>query len=148
MNSKETLVVRNFGPIKNIEVIVSPVTIFIGPQASGKSTLAKLLTILKYVTLNRQDFLSVEDIKKIFFKYNIDELLKKSTYISFDSDFFTITINQLKFSFELKQDIERSRKELNEMKKQLELIAPDINRLKTLVDEEKVTNESSALLEK
>ena len=35
--------VRNFGPLKNISLDIKDYMIFIGPQASGKSTLAKLV---------------------------------------------------------------------------------------------------------
>ena len=36
------LIVRRFGPIESAEFRLSPLTVFIGPQASGKSTLSKL----------------------------------------------------------------------------------------------------------
>ena len=37
------LIVHNFGPIKNVELEVKDYAVFIGPQASGKSTIAKLI---------------------------------------------------------------------------------------------------------
>ena len=42
----EKLTVENFGPIKKAEIDVTDMMVFIGPQSSGKSTLAKLITIL------------------------------------------------------------------------------------------------------
>ncbi len=44
---KATLKVKNFGPIKDVELDLRDVNVFIGPQASGKSVLAKLYTICK-----------------------------------------------------------------------------------------------------
>ena len=44
---KEKLVVRNFGPITNLDIEIRPLTLFIGTQGSGKSTVAKLLTICR-----------------------------------------------------------------------------------------------------
>ena len=41
----ERLIVRNFGPIQEIEIDLKKVTLLIGPQAAGKSTLAKLAAI-------------------------------------------------------------------------------------------------------
>ena len=41
----ERLVVRNFGPITNLDIEFRRLTLFIGDQGSGKSTLSKLLTI-------------------------------------------------------------------------------------------------------
>ena len=43
----EKLVVRNFGPICDLDIIIRPLTLFIGTQGSGKSTIAKLLTICR-----------------------------------------------------------------------------------------------------
>ena len=46
-----TLKVKNFGPIKDVELDLRDVNVFIGPQASGKSVLAKLFTICKSPSL-------------------------------------------------------------------------------------------------
>ncbi len=43
----EKLIVKNFGPIKDAEIDLKKVTIFIGEQAGGKSTLAKLVAIFQ-----------------------------------------------------------------------------------------------------
>jgi predicted ATPase len=40
------LTVKNFGPLSNIDLEMKDIMVFIGPQASGKSTLAKMLSIL------------------------------------------------------------------------------------------------------
>ena len=37
------LIIRNFGPIKNVDLEILDYNIFIGPQATGKSTIAKAL---------------------------------------------------------------------------------------------------------
>jgi predicted ATPase len=44
---KAKLIVKNFGPLKDIEIEVREMITFIGAQASGKSTLAKLLSIFE-----------------------------------------------------------------------------------------------------
>ena len=44
---KSILHVKNFGPIKDAKLDLRNVNVLIGPQASGKSTLAKLFTICK-----------------------------------------------------------------------------------------------------
>ena len=38
--------VKNFGPLKDVSLDIKDYMIFIGPQASGKSTLAKLVWFL------------------------------------------------------------------------------------------------------
>ncbi len=42
-----TLTIKNFGPIKNFHAPIARLNVLIGPQASGKSTVAKLLYYLK-----------------------------------------------------------------------------------------------------
>jgi energy-coupling factor transporter ATP-binding protein EcfA2 len=40
------LTVKNFGPLTNIDIKIKDIMVFIGPQASGKSTVAKICSIL------------------------------------------------------------------------------------------------------
>ncbi len=49
--SEQTLIVRNFGPIESCELVVKPILCFIGPQASGKSTLSKLIFFCRSLDL-------------------------------------------------------------------------------------------------
>ena len=45
----EKLKIKNFGGIDNAEIMIREITILIGPQASGKSIIAKLLYFFKKV---------------------------------------------------------------------------------------------------
>lgn len=47
--SMERLIVKNFGPIKDVDIEIPRLLVFIGDQASGKSTLGKLIYIFKFV---------------------------------------------------------------------------------------------------
>ena len=38
---KQKIIIKNFGPIEDVEMEIDDFTIFIGPQTSGKSTIAK-----------------------------------------------------------------------------------------------------------
>jgi hypothetical protein len=42
-----TLTIRNFGPIRDAEITVRDLTVFVGPQATGKSLIAQLLYFLR-----------------------------------------------------------------------------------------------------
>ncbi len=44
---EETLTIRNFGPIKDVTLDLRKINIFIGDQGTGKSTVAKVLAVLK-----------------------------------------------------------------------------------------------------
>ncbi|UTA69164.1 AAA family ATPase [Emticicia sp. 21SJ11W-3] len=43
----ERIIIKNFGPIKDVDLQINDFMIFIGPQASGKSTIAKLIYFYK-----------------------------------------------------------------------------------------------------
>lgn len=93
------LIVKNFGPLKDIEIEVREMVAFIGAQASGKSTLAKLISILEDESFRRDDNISFEEELK---KYNIFNYLKKDTFISYDN------INYLEkspYSFDYKEGV-------------------------------------------
>ena len=65
----EKIIVRNFGPINELNIEIKKFTVFIGTQGSGKSTISKLLTICRdmyWQTLVAQE----GDTKKIFNNYD------------------------------------------------------------------------------
>ncbi|HRE63804.1 MAG TPA: AAA family ATPase, partial [Ferruginibacter sp.] len=44
----EKLTIRNFGPIKNVELDFKKFNVIIGENATGKSTVAKVLAVCRY----------------------------------------------------------------------------------------------------
>ncbi len=76
------LIVKNFGPLKDIEIEVREMVTFIGAQASGKSTLAKLLSIFEDENFRKDENIKFEDELK---KYNILSYLSTETYIIYDN---------------------------------------------------------------
>ena len=96
------LIVRNFGPINNVEINIKPFNIFIGPQASGKSVLAKLHSIF-----NDKEFLLNQDLPKFLSIYNID-FLKEDTFIEYQHNdtFFKYSDGKLETNSKLKDEID------------------------------------------
>jgi len=47
----ERIVVKNFGPLKDIDLELKQHIVFVGPQSSGKTTLMKLIYFFKRVHL-------------------------------------------------------------------------------------------------
>jgi predicted ATPase len=45
---KEKLIIKNFGPIKSVDLDLGKITVLIGEQATGKSTIAKILSMCRY----------------------------------------------------------------------------------------------------
>ena len=72
---KQRIIIKNFGPIENAELDIKDYTILIGPNASGKSTIAKLVWFF-------QSSITVE---------SIDRIRKHGTY--------EINVHDLKESF-------------------------------------------------
>ena len=63
----EKIRIKNIGPIKECEFDIKPINIFIGPQATGKSTIAKLVFCFKSFYNNLViAFVTEEDIKSFF----------------------------------------------------------------------------------
>lgn len=96
---QSTLIVKNFGPIKAVKLELKNVNVFIGPQASGKSALAKIYTIFKaprkfFKSFEGTTSEEIEKNKKVFLnvleEYNIRAFLKEDTEIIFNSELHDI----------------------------------------------------------
>jgi energy-coupling factor transporter ATP-binding protein EcfA2 len=60
---KQKIIIKNFGPIKDVEMEIDDFTIFIGPQTSGKSTIAKSVFF----------FMSLRDDMQIYLQRVFDD---------------------------------------------------------------------------
>jgi AAA ATPase domain len=104
------LIVKNFGPLKDIDVELKNVNVFIGPQASGKSALAKLFTIFKAPRKFLKDFDkdSTVDKSEIYNKpfrdtletYNIGSFIYEDTLIKFNSVLHSLSYENGKITYE------------------------------------------------
>ncbi len=91
--AKDRLIVKNFGPIKEVDINLSKVTVFIGEQASGKSVLAKLATLLSNPTVYETQY--VRDwIIPLLEGFNIKTFLVDDSYASFENEKFTFGIDK------------------------------------------------------
>lgn len=94
--------IHNFGPVKDVDIKISKLMIFIGPQGSGKSTIAKLLTIFSDVLWWRMVSENDNPLSE-FKKMGIDKYFSPDTtidYIGFGGEHlfyrdskFSISIN-------------------------------------------------------
>ena len=89
----EKIIVKNFGPIREADLDLRKVTVFIGEQASGKSVLAKLITMFQDITL-LQDRAQNDRRwwKAKLAYYNLDDFFKKDSQIEYESKDFTAKI--------------------------------------------------------
>jgi len=84
----EKLIVNNFGPLKNIEISLKQINVFIGETASGKSILSKLSAIFTSNRLLKN--IDENNFKTIFKYYDIDIYLENNSVIRFETGNFFI----------------------------------------------------------
>ncbi|MBL0737352.1 AAA family ATPase [Flavobacterium sp. GN10] len=75
----EKLIVKNFGPIKEAEIDLTKYVVFIGDTSTGKSVLAKLISIFRDNDLTF-GIDRLEELRKLFIHYNIDFSFKRSSF--------------------------------------------------------------------
>lgn len=111
----QRLVIKNFGPLKNIDIKLKSINIIIGENGSGKSILGKLITIFK-----NDDNLNDEILIDKFKEYNLFDYLKEDSKIIFyKNEAFFITVSKDKVDIplwfnEVNRTIGKDRKELIE----------------------------------
>ena len=78
MNLSENLVVRDFGPIVDATIEFKRITLLIGPSASGKSTLLKVVAIMRHI-------LKMQLMRSVLRSFNVKgrklPRLRSETYI-------------------------------------------------------------------
>jgi len=113
----ERLIVKNFGPLIDIDIKLSKINLFIGENGSGKSVLAKLITIILDAIDNANS--TTEDIFIKFKDYNINFIEENTSikYISNDNNIFHL--ENMKITQELENKIKKVKKEFNKSKYKL-----------------------------
>lgn len=84
----EKLYIHHFGPVKDLNVYIQPLTVFIGTQGCGKSTISKLLTICRDMSWILRLLEVAENLKEPFGKFCIDEFFYSDTEFRYESDNF------------------------------------------------------------
>lgn len=91
---KEKLIIRNFGPIKDVELEFKRFNVLIGEQATGKSTVVKLLAACRYfsnlVGKNGKDNQSFEFG---LYDWGLGNYWGTNTYIRYECEHYNLTVN-------------------------------------------------------
>ena len=77
----ESIEIKNFGPIKHVKLDLKDINVFIGTTASGKSTVAKLVTIVRSIIRSQKS--DYEYFKELSNDYNIDFAVSRETLIEY-----------------------------------------------------------------
>lgn len=77
---KEFITIKDFGPLRNIENLeIKQFTLLIGESASGKSTLMKVVSMMRYLykMANIRSYLYWSKITRSPFRIRLDSMLKR-----------------------------------------------------------------------
>lgn len=109
--SKEKLIIKNFGPIKSVDLDLGKITILIGEQASGKSTIAKVLAVCRYFSYIVNYRVQIDKQNQFHSNVQFAEGLESwgiRNYLKEDSEI--IYVNHLyKFEFKYSSEIDQKK---------------------------------------
>ena len=83
------LVIRNVGPIKSVDIRLNKVNVFIGPQGSGKSTIAKIISFCSWLEkANEATHRAVGEgmIKRLGSFHHMEEYFSDKSVILYEGD--------------------------------------------------------------
>lgn len=75
---KESIIIKNLGPLKEVEIrYIKPLTVFIDKSVSGKSTIMKIIVLMRYIykMVNIRFYLKNAKITRSPFKLRFNSLL-------------------------------------------------------------------------
>ena len=83
----ERLIVKNFGPLKDVDIELNKINLFIGENGSGKSVLAKIITIFLDFNKITEKFI-LKKIKELHIDFITNETFIKYSKIDSENNFF------------------------------------------------------------
>ncbi len=106
------IVIKNVGPIKEVELDLNKINVFMGPQSSGKSTIAKIICHCQWV--EKQCFSNYEKQQPVFQSgtkfydgmveyHRLEGYFGAKSRIVYSGDYITINYNHQKQSVSIKR---------------------------------------------
>lgn len=81
------LIVKNVGPITEVDIDLKKVNVFIGPQSSGKSTLAKVISFCSWLEKNKHEMTNHKVFKDGVIK-ELEHFHRMEGYVGNDSQIY------------------------------------------------------------
>lgn len=105
------LVIRNIGPVKEAEIELKQISVIIGPQSLGKSTILKVASYCTWVEKkielqqNSSIFEGEKFVKPLMTFHKMGDYFNENSFISYESDYmkFSYSHSEKAFSFEWKE---------------------------------------------
>jgi AAA ATPase domain len=95
---KEKLIIKNFGPIRHVDLDLGRFNVLIGEQATGKSTVAKVLAVCRYYSYIRPEIRIVgglTNFAKGLEDWGLKESIEKDSHIFYENEHYSISVNQV-----------------------------------------------------
>ena len=103
---EETLIIKHFGPIESVELKLKRFTILIGEQATGKSTVAKVLAVCRYFSYIVENEFSFDDeFEEGLSAWGLVSFINEQSHIYYECEHYSLTIKQVQFE-ETSRDLE------------------------------------------
>ena len=108
----ERLVVKSFGPVRDLDITFKKVTLFIGDQGTGKSCVAKLFSMFKWLekVLNQKKYKLnyFEQYNRFLTKlcpyHRIESFIQPDSYLKFESSLYDFVYSDGSFSIHDKNE--------------------------------------------
>ncbi len=128
---------EHIGPVKAIDVELKRFNVFIGPQSSGKSTIAKLISFCTWVekravtTLTDKLFANADDFKEQAENYHkMHGYFNADSRLEYQSEYIHITYNANEFSLRLLDKLSYKRKKIIYIPSDRNMVAlPELERM-------------------
>ena len=85
----EKLIIRNFGPIKNVELDLKKFNVIIGDNATGKSTIAKVLAVCRYFSYIMESTLLESFFEQGLEAWGLSEFIQENSQISYECEHYS-----------------------------------------------------------
>lgn len=94
---KEKLIIKNFGPIRHVDLDLGKFNVLIGEQATGKSTVAKVLAICRYYSYVRPEprvIGGLSNFSKGLVDWGINEFVTKGSHIYYECEHYSLSVDR------------------------------------------------------
>lgn len=103
---KERLIIKNFGAIKEVDLELKPLTVLIGDNATGKSTIAKVLSVCRFFSYI-VDFKNIT-LENLFTKglkdIGINDFYNDQSYIEYENKEYKLVVKKRLFYSEIDEE--------------------------------------------
>jgi predicted ATPase len=121
----ERIYIENLGPIKKINLKLRQVIVLIGLQSSGKSTVAKLITIFRDFNFIAQH----KSFEDCLIDYNIQSFFRENTKIEYKSKKYIFLYHNGKYEVTYKSE------DFSHLMQEREMLAPNVDKASKEFDE-------------